>query len=474
MWRNWTGRHSCGRGAGSCSTRHWRKGCRRTCAPRGGSDFRPRRDDQLADVERRLKIPLPPSYRAFLKVSNGWGQTTFAIEHVWGTRQINWFRKKNRDWIEAYTVPSMWEPHEETPDEEYFAYEQLAAEFRSAHLKETLQISEIGDAAVYLLNPQVIDGTGEWEAWFFANWLPGVHRYRSFREMMEAEYSSFAGLEWKQPAGLTGLPEEYIGSPGSPKRRLKLRKVRKPGPPTEVLIAALEYGTAVPGPAPTAPGSAAAAMMRALNELPASSNPIQELGRRRGDPRVVDALVSLLHREQDSNVREEVAQALGRLRDPRAIDPLIEMLRDDSHASNIAIYALKAIAPERLREPLLQLLRERHFLSFACAASVLGQMGETRAIPILIDAMRDCEGNRKYDAQLAGTLLVEFGRAGSDALVEMLRNETGFVRHLAATDLLSTNSPDAADIFRDLLDDPDAAIRETAEVALKILPKRRK
>ena len=33
--------------------------------------FPPATDDELADAERRLKIPLPPSYRAFLKVSNG-------------------------------------------------------------------------------------------------------------------------------------------------------------------------------------------------------------------------------------------------------------------------------------------------------------------------------------------------------------------------------------------------------------------
>ena len=32
---------------------------------------------------------------------------------------------------------------------------------------------------------------GEWEAWFFANWLPGATRFRSFAELMEAEYQSF-------------------------------------------------------------------------------------------------------------------------------------------------------------------------------------------------------------------------------------------------------------------------------------------
>jgi hypothetical protein len=35
---------------------------------------------------------------------------------------------------------------------------------------------------------------GEWEAWFFANWNPGANRYRSFREMMQAERANFLRL----------------------------------------------------------------------------------------------------------------------------------------------------------------------------------------------------------------------------------------------------------------------------------------
>ncbi len=49
-------------------------------------------------------------------------------------------------------------------------------------------------SAIYLLNPQVVTEEGEWEAWFFANWLPGAARYRSFQEMMEAEYQDFLAL----------------------------------------------------------------------------------------------------------------------------------------------------------------------------------------------------------------------------------------------------------------------------------------
>jgi hypothetical protein len=184
----------------------------------------PATEKQLASAEQRLGIALPPSYRAFLSVSNGWGRTTRAIERIWSSDEIDWFRKRNRDWISAYTAPLKHAPPDETPDAEYYSYGSHSELFKAAHFAETLQISAIGDAAVYLLNPQVITKEGEWEAWFLANWLPGVRRYRSFAELMQAEYSQFAETEWEQPSGVLGaMPDEYLGRPGSSKRHVKKR-----------------------------------------------------------------------------------------------------------------------------------------------------------------------------------------------------------------------------------------------------------
>jgi hypothetical protein len=50
-----------------------------------------------------------------------------------------------------------------------------------------LEISDTGDAAILLLNPEVVSDEGEWEAWFFASWLPGAGRFRSFEELMRFE-----------------------------------------------------------------------------------------------------------------------------------------------------------------------------------------------------------------------------------------------------------------------------------------------
>ncbi|MEX6690181.1 hypothetical protein QTN47_21910 [Danxiaibacter flavus] len=55
---------------------------------------------------------------------------------------------------------------------------------------KTLAISNWGDSAILLLNPEVKFGD-EWEAWMFANWRPGADRYKSFEELMKEEYSSY-------------------------------------------------------------------------------------------------------------------------------------------------------------------------------------------------------------------------------------------------------------------------------------------
>jgi hypothetical protein len=63
-----------------------------------------------------------------------------------------------------------------------------------------LEVSDIGDSAILLLNPEVVTPDGEWEAWDFANWHPGAVRYRSFWDMMQALYDSFRRLRENKPA----------------------------------------------------------------------------------------------------------------------------------------------------------------------------------------------------------------------------------------------------------------------------------
>lgn len=144
---------------------------------------------QLVHLESRLATTLPPSYRAFLTYTNGWRFLTFTIENIYSTENVTWFIDRYPRIVQAWmSMPAL-----DIPDSRYYVYDEYQREIdiRPAYLSSCLLISDITDAAMLLLNPCVVTGDGEWEAWLLASWLPGAHRYRSFWDLMQAEYQAF-------------------------------------------------------------------------------------------------------------------------------------------------------------------------------------------------------------------------------------------------------------------------------------------
>lgn len=147
--------------------------------------FTPASEEQIAAAEARLRLKLPPSYREFLKVTNGWSVIEPFIYRVYPVEEIGYGRDNERlgiaDYIEGYSygiAPG-------SPSAADLAY--------ADELHSVIAVSEYGDAAL-LLNPKQIDDEGEMEAWFFASWVPGENRYPSFRALMEAKYWSFLDI----------------------------------------------------------------------------------------------------------------------------------------------------------------------------------------------------------------------------------------------------------------------------------------
>jgi HEAT repeats/SMI1 / KNR4 family (SUKH-1) len=118
-------------------------------------------EEQLQTAERRLGVKFPVSYRSFLATSNGWGPTSFFLDRLYGADEVVWFADSEPDWL------AIWASTAEGPQ-----------------LKTALQVSSVTDNGVCLLIPSE---QAEWECWFFANWIPGVHRHASFRAFMDAE-----------------------------------------------------------------------------------------------------------------------------------------------------------------------------------------------------------------------------------------------------------------------------------------------
>ena len=160
--------------------------------PLAGLGFPPASEAQLTAAEHRLGTRLPPSYRSFLECTNGLKQPQEFLGasggHFWPVEDLDWFRTRNMEWIEAYN----YDPYQ-VPDSLYDVYgdQQDCVHFRAEYLYDCLELSHDGDSAIYLLNPRIVTADGEWEAWFFANWHPGAVRYRSFAELMRAHYLNF-------------------------------------------------------------------------------------------------------------------------------------------------------------------------------------------------------------------------------------------------------------------------------------------
>jgi hypothetical protein len=102
--------------------------------------------------------------------SNGFERWSSFLQRLYGTGEVDWFRVRNSSWADAYrdTYPN---------------------------LGSCLQVSDVGDGAVVLLYPDVIAPDGEWQTYFFANWIPGARTFDSFREFVEDELNS--RCEWR-------------------------------------------------------------------------------------------------------------------------------------------------------------------------------------------------------------------------------------------------------------------------------------
>ena len=68
----------------------------------GWLGYPPASPDQTAAAKERLGVDLPPSYRDFLAVSNGWRHVADAAGELIPVQSIDWFATKNQEWIDAY------------------------------------------------------------------------------------------------------------------------------------------------------------------------------------------------------------------------------------------------------------------------------------------------------------------------------------------------------------------------------------
>jgi HEAT repeat protein len=123
------------------------------------------------------------------------------------------------------------------------------------------------------------------------------------------------------------------------------------------------------------------------------------------DRRAVDPLIQVL-RDREPAVREQAAWALGAIDDSAAVQPLVGSLKDDDYrVRKQSAWALGAIDDHRAVEPLVVALADQQADVREQAAWALGSLGDSRALNGLIGALKDSSaGVRRQAAWALGAI----------------------------------------------------------------------
>ncbi|MEU6949061.1 SMI1/KNR4 family protein [Streptomyces sp. NPDC046316] len=157
----------------------------------GQADLSPARpgadEEAIAAAEERLGRRLPPSYREFLAVSDGWHVDQPAgIYQLGGAADIDWFG-------DPFGMTPMYE--ESLGDDPREEDVLMAGMWRRA-----LRLETDSDMSNALLDPGDTDQDGEWALYVYKGWggeFPD--RYPSFRAYMEAMYRGFHSDRVERP-----------------------------------------------------------------------------------------------------------------------------------------------------------------------------------------------------------------------------------------------------------------------------------
>ena len=200
-------------------------------------------------------------------------------------------------------------------------------------------------------------------------------------------------------------------------------------------------------------------------------------------------------KDEDWAIREEAAMMLGTLRDPRAVGPLVSVLRDGDRAvrdaatgallaigepavttlgaclsdplltvQELASSVLARIADARVLTPLITALVSPDWIVRMHAAKALGRIQDPEAVTPLVPLLQDSVKAVREETSAA---LAAIGAAALPSLLGALTHGEWLVRLHAVEALGKTRSPEAVSpLLSVLFNDRDRAVREDAVRAL--------
>lgn len=126
-------------------------------------------DKEISDTETRLKVKLPDDYIAFLKISNGFPQTSSISCSFLSVGRIDYLNTLYEDLIDLWSE------------------NQVSNEIAEA-LASGILVGGLNEEQQFLLIPA--DKTRDkWGYWKFASWIPGEEVYSSLEEYFKSDLS---------------------------------------------------------------------------------------------------------------------------------------------------------------------------------------------------------------------------------------------------------------------------------------------
>jgi HEAT repeats/PBS lyase HEAT-like repeat len=198
----------------------------------------------------------------------------------------------------------------------------------------------------------------------------------------------------------------------------------------------------------------------------------EKLGERRGSE-ALGPLVHAL-RDSNPSVRAAAAVALGKVGDPLASKPLVRLLDDrNAVVRAAAASALGAVQGDEGLDPLINLLssEDEKPAVKASAAEALGRLGDAAAIQPLAAALRQNTTKRgRSNEQMRTQVAVALGRLGhataTPHLVAALRDSSSMVRKAAARSLAELADKSSMDALEGALQDDDPTVAREVYRAL--------
>ncbi|MEW2398185.1 SMI1/KNR4 family protein [Streptomyces sp. NPDC046862] len=141
----------------------------------------PASEERIAAMEERLGRRMPPSYREFLKVSDGWRHAGGFVWLLAGTQDAHWHNNESG-------LADMFE--------EYLDEDAGPEERREADIwRSGLQLDVKSDITHVLMDPEDVDEDGEWAVYTWASWrAEPPERHANFLEFMREMYREFHSL----------------------------------------------------------------------------------------------------------------------------------------------------------------------------------------------------------------------------------------------------------------------------------------